>query len=109
MATSYPFLPGRYHLLITISDFKEMRAYSRYIFVTMLLAVILYSCKKAYTPDAVAENVNLLVVEGVINAGTDSTIIKLSRTVQLVKGRGINPETGAQVKVEDENGGSYDL
>ncbi|RYZ98237.1 MAG: DUF4249 domain-containing protein [Sphingobacteriaceae bacterium] len=109
MGTSYLFLPSPYHLLIIISDFKDMRGYTRYIFLAVLAGMILYSCKKAYMPADVAENANLLVVEGVINAGGDSTIIKLSRTIKLTGGTGINAQAGAQVTVEEENGGSFSL
>jgi hypothetical protein len=50
-----------------------------------------------------------LVVEGVINAGADSTIIKLSRTVNLSSGTTNNPETGAAIVVQSNNNNSYPL
>lgn len=50
-----------------------------------------------------------LVVEGVINTGSDSTIIHVSRTVQISSGRDSAAETGAQVSVENSNNISYPL
>lgn len=60
-------------------------------------------------PKTVAESNNILVVEGIINSGNDSTFIKLSRTVRLDAGRAINAETGAMVTVESESGAIYIL
>jgi hypothetical protein len=49
------------------------------------------------------------VVEGVIAAGSDSTIINLSRTVQLTTANTHKPEIGAKVTVDDQQGVSYPL
>jgi hypothetical protein len=48
-------------------------------------------------------------VEGIINAGPDSTIITLSRTVNLAASNTINPETGATVAVQGNDNTSYPL
>ncbi len=65
-------------------------------------------CKQTYDPQVKEQNVRLLVVEGFINSGQNPTVIHLSRTVNL-KDTMLSPETGAQVNVEDENGGSVAL
>jgi hypothetical protein len=50
-----------------------------------------------------------LVVEGLIAAGRDSTVINLSRSVQLSNVNTRNPEAGAKIMVEDRQGASYIL
>lgn len=67
------------------------------------------SCKKAYKPSVVATNVNYLVVEGAINSGTDSTFIKLSRTVNISDKTTSKPDSEAMVTVENDQQASYQL
>jgi hypothetical protein len=62
------------------------------------------SCKKPYNPPATASPGSYLVVEGVINSGSDSTVIKLSRTVNLSNTGTQNPELRASVAVESDQG-----
>ncbi|MBS1532434.1 MAG: DUF4249 domain-containing protein [Bacteroidetes bacterium] len=68
-----------------------------------------WGCKKHYTPKAVSTANSYLVVEGMIAAGSDSTIITLSRTVQLTSTSVHKPEAGAKIAVDDQQGGSYPL
>jgi hypothetical protein len=75
----------------------------------LLIAIIFAGCKKPYDPPAVGATNNYLVVEGVINSGSDSTIIKLSRTVKLSSNVIINPEQNAIVTVESDQNGVYPL
>jgi len=77
------------------------------IFYLLLFALL--CCRKPYNPPAVKNNNNYLVVEGVINTGTDSTSFKLSRTINLSAGIAANPETGAMVTVESNANTSYPL
>ena len=77
-----------------------------YIFICI---VAVASCRKPYDPPAIKSTNGYLVVEGVVNAGTDSTIIKLSRTVRLSNKSVVNPETGATVTVESNQGATYPL
>jgi len=75
----------------------------------VLVGVILFCCKKAYKPEVTAVNYNYLVVEGLINTGTDSTFIRLSRTVVLDNKNTLKVETGATVTVESDANQSYNL
>lgn len=75
----------------------------------LILLIVVMGCKKPYTPPVITAPSNYLVVEGVINAGLDSTVIKLSRTVNLSSAVTINPEPGAIVTVESDQNSIYPL
>jgi hypothetical protein len=83
---------------------------SRYLVLAGIIILLIANCTKPYTPKAITNAPNYLVVEGIINTGAnDSTVIKLSRTIPLSAGVGTNPETGAAVVIQDESGQSYNL
>ena len=67
------------------------------------------ACKKPYAPNITSSNSNYLVVYGVINSGQDSTIINLSRTVNISDTAKTKPEAGAQATVESDHNTSYSL
>lgn len=74
-----------------------------------LLVMLFFSCTKPYNPEVTTINSNVLVVEGFINIGSDSTIIKLSRT-QLISDKTKNKaEVGAVVTVESDANDKYVL
>ncbi len=75
----------------------------------LILLIVVMGCKKPYAPPAITAPSNYLIVEGVINAGLDSTVIKLSRTVNLSSAVTINPEPGAIVTVESDQNSIYPL
>jgi hypothetical protein len=77
--------------------------------IVLFGATIVWGCKKLYAPPAITANNNYLVVEGLIAAGQDSTIIKLSRTVNVSGTTTLNPERGATVTVQDDQNVSYSL
>jgi Domain of unknown function (DUF4249) len=77
-----------------------------YIIVVTMFSM---ACKKPYYPPAIANTSNYLVVEGVINPGTDSTFILLSRTVNLSSKTTNSPVTGATVGVQSDASNSYPL
>lgn len=79
------------------------------VFLLVGLAIFTFSCKQTFKPEVTSTNINLLVVEGVINIGADSTIIKLSRTVLVDNKTTAKPETGATVVVESETNEKYPL
>ena len=75
----------------------------------VLISVFVYSCKEKYIPAVVDAKVNYLVVEGFINTGEDSTIITLSRTINLNGKAVAAPEKGATVSVENSGSQSVTL
>ncbi len=74
-----------------------------------LFVLGLMCCKKPYNPPATSTSKSYLIVEGFINTGNDSTVIKLSRTVRLTDKITSNPVLNATVTVEGEQGGTYPL
>ena len=83
---------------------------SIYKYTLIVPALLLFGdCRKPYEPPAVSAPNSYLVVEGVINAGPDSTFIKLSRTVKVSNKVGTNLETGAALTVEGDQNVSYPL
>jgi len=85
-----------------------MKATTRFITVITLTA-LLFSCRETYTPPQITTNSNYLVVEGLINTGTDSTFFKLSRTVRLNAKTTTQNETHAIVTVESDANAVYPL
>jgi hypothetical protein len=77
--------------------------------ISLMAITFVYGCKKPYAPPAITVNNSYLVVEGLIAAGQDSTIIKLSRTVNLSGTTTINPELNATVTVQGDQNVSYSL
>lgn len=75
-------------------------------FASLFLTAL--GCRKLYLPQVDAVDNGLLVVEGVIVPGADSTFIRLSHTVKLSEKTSSQPETGATVTVEG-NGATYNL
>jgi len=76
----------------------------RTTYILIAFAIIIYGCTKPFNPPGVATNANILVVEGLINTGADSTIINLSRTVIVANKTTANPETKAIITVENAQG-----
>ncbi len=84
-----------------------MRA--RLYYISIVVCVWIAGCAKPFNPPEVSANANILVVEGLINIGTDSTIFKLSRTVIIGNKTSAAPETKATVTIENAQGTSYAL
>jgi hypothetical protein len=78
-------------------------------YTIIMLAMVMFSCTKPYNPPAIKNVTGYLVVEGVINSGSDSTKFTLSRTVGLDSASTVNPVTGAKVTVEGNDNSSYPL
>ena len=74
-----------------------------------LTGIFIMSCTKPYNPKVIASANNYLVVEGTINTGGDSTIIKLSRTVNVNSATTVNPVPDATVVIQDDQNGAYSL
>lgn len=64
-------------------------------------------CKRLYAPPATSTDYGYLVVEGVVDAGSDSTIIRLSRTIRISSKNAMRPENGAIVTVESDQNNAY--
>jgi hypothetical protein len=75
----------------------------------LLLLLPFLACRKAYLPPAKSSVNNYLVVEGSINNGSDSTFIKLSRTVKLSGKTSSMPEINAVLTIEGDQNTSYPL
>ena len=78
------------------------------IILVLAIMIIIIACKKPYNPPVIATSGSYLVVEGTINSGTDSTFIKLSRTVNIASNT-IKVETGAKVTIESDQNVIYAL
>lgn len=73
----------------------------------MAAIAIFCSCVKPFSPAVTTVNQNILVVEGFINTGGDTTKIKLSHTVVIGNKTSSVIESGATVTVENATGTSY--
>lgn len=67
------------------------------------------TCKKPYSPPAIVGKGSYLVVEGTINSQLDTTVIKLSRTVNVAGKGTYNPVSGAIVEVESDQNEKFPL
>lgn len=77
--------------------------------LTLTFIACLLACRKPYDPPVVASANGYLVVEGVINPGTDSTTFKLSQTVNLSSKLSAYPVSGAVVNVRSDQNGTWQL
>jgi hypothetical protein len=84
-----------------------LKKYTTYFFT--LVTAITIGCKKPYNPPIVSSPNSYLVVEGVINTGADSTIIKLSRTAKIADSVKVKPEVGAGVVIESDQNETFIL
>src|ERR1700743_110829 len=76
----------------------------------LLIVLLFIGCKKAFNPPgALADTNKYLVIDGIINSGSDSTFIRLSRTKKFDTVIVIDHETGAHGSVESEVNPSYPL
>jgi hypothetical protein len=85
----------------------KFKSWYKISFCVLILFIATTSCRKQYTPAIINTPNSYLVVEGVINSGSDSTFIKLSRTVKLSSKVTRNPEPDATVTVEGDQNASY--
>ena len=67
------------------------------------------ACVKPYNPPAITANGSYLVVEGVVNAGLDSTTITLSRTVNVSGTTTANAVLQASVAIVSDQNVSFPL
>jgi hypothetical protein len=75
----------------------------RAVYLSIIGAIVIaFGCRKAFNPIIDQTDLSILVVEGMVNTGTDSTIIKLSRTVPVGNKTTASPEIKAVVTIENE-------
>ncbi|MCB0776767.1 MAG: DUF4249 domain-containing protein [Chitinophagaceae bacterium] len=73
----------------------------RTIFIlTTIIFAWLIGCKKPYSPSVISSNRSMLVVEGNLNAGADSTTLRLTRTFKLDDTARLIAENNAQLTIE---------
>lgn len=80
------------------------RSFTRKRLAAVLLALI-SGCIEPYSPPAIDEEVNILVVDGFLDSSNKSVEVKLSKAVALSDdSNGDNYVSGALVQVEEESG-----
>jgi hypothetical protein len=77
--------------------------------VISMIVLLAIGCKKAFAPVAISSPNSFLVIEGVINSGSDSTYFRLSRTIKLSARDTVKAENNAIVTVEGNDNTSYPL
>jgi Domain of unknown function (DUF4249) len=73
------------------------------IFIYSVIILVFVACKQEYPLPKETSNLNLLVVEGLLNSGPDTTLIRITRTFNPGDIANVKPELRAQVTVEGEN------
>lgn len=71
--------------------------------IVIIIFIFTIGCKQEYIPPVEESQKSLLVVEGNLNPGPDSTVIRLTRTQQLNDASGIKIENNAQLSVEGKD------
>jgi hypothetical protein len=78
--------------------------------IALFIVLIAVGCKKPFIPQEIKSGANrYLVIEGVINSGSDSTFIKITRTQKVDTIHTVNPETNATVSVESDANSNFKL
>jgi hypothetical protein len=81
----------------------------RYLLFFFLLNITALNCKEVYNPPSIKNNPFLLVVDGIIFSGNDSSKITLSRTRSLSDTAPQVKELNARVSVAGKSGVEYPL
>jgi hypothetical protein len=79
------------------------------VYAVLVACMVTTGCKEPFFPPETRDANNLLVIDGFLNAGNDSTIITLNHTRRLSDTVLSYPETGAQVQVLGESGQTFFL
>ena len=77
--------------------------------VIVLSMVLVLGCRETFMPPVSGDPNSILVVDGFLNAGNDSTMITLNHTRSLSDTVTTYPETGARVEVLSESGQTLSL
>ena len=73
------------------------------IFVAVILIFTGFACREVYKPAIISSPDSYLVIEGVLNAGSGATSIRLTRTFKLDDTATLKEETNSQVLVEGKD------
>ena len=73
------------------------------IFVAVILIFTGFACREVYKPAIISSPDSYLVIEGVLNAGSGATSIRLTRTFKLDDTATLKEDTNAQVVVEGKD------
>jgi hypothetical protein len=84
-----------------------MRSLKYNILFVSILNLCGLSCKEVYKPPAIQNNPHLLVIDGIVIIGNDSTVITLSRTRSITDTAPSVKEADAQVSVVGVSGVEY--
>jgi hypothetical protein len=75
----------------------------------MLVILITGACIEPYTPPVSEANVNLLVVDGFVNASNGTATVKITRSLPVESAEVVPSESGSQVSIEDDHGATFPL
>ncbi len=75
----------------------------------LLMTSCLAGCVEPYDPPVNDNDVNFLVVDGFLNVSDSMARITLTRTLPVESSEPVPVESGADVRIEDENGNFYSL
>src|ERR1700733_10840832 len=84
-----------------------MKRLIQILLITAAVTIFGLNCREVYTPPAIKNNPFLLVVDGIVISGNDSSIITLSRTRNLSDTVPSTKELNAKVSVLGVSGIEY--
>lgn len=77
--------------------------------VIIFFIAVVFGCVEPYNPPAIDQVVDLLVVDGFINASENTAHVRLSKATPLAETGAGTPEQFANVMIEDDQGNSFPL
>lgn len=75
----------------------------------LFFLLLLVGCIDPYKPKVIGEDISALVVDGFVNITAKTVNVSLSRTLPLMADYTYEPVTDADVILEEEDGGSFQL
>jgi len=77
--------------------------------IILFIVLMHFGCVEPYNPPAIEELVDLMVVDGFIDASSNAADVRLSRATPLSETGAGTPEQFAAVAIEDDEGNSFPL
>jgi len=87
----------------------EMKLKKRYILLISFIVLTIAFCRKPFNPAVVSSGTGVVVIDGYISGGADSTYITVSKTVTIDGKASSITEEHAAVTIEDDQNKSYTL